>query len=217
MNESRKETTGSGSTTTFEIDRHNYYASLEQRLMLSDNDANALITEQITRINREAAAILITNCPPNPPDGFPDATSQRFYYLSQIVGNGIPAASPECGTALACFLSHIVAHQEDPDNNPPQVHSHATLVVDRHCVVNQTLTLPNRFTLAGVGPNGEGSLSFEDLPDGASALRFVPAGDLAIRMGTIRDISISGEASCCGQVGINVANSQFVYSESAFS
>lgn len=61
-------------------------------------------------------------------------------------------------------------------------------------IVRQTLTLPNRFTLAGVGPDGEGSLSFEDLPDGASALRFASAAGSAIRMTTIRDIRISGEA-----------------------
>lgn len=125
------------------------------------------------------------------------------------MGSDIPADSAECGAALACFLSQIVAAQVDPDNNPAQAHSHATLVVDRRCVLRQPLTLPDRFTLAGVGPDGEGSLSFEDLPDGASALRFAPAAGPAIRMTTIRDIRISGEAS--GRVGINVSHSQFVY------
>ncbi len=138
-------------------------------------------------------------------------TDRQLYYLSEIVGDDIPPGSPECGAALACFLSQIVAAQVDPDNNPAQVHSHATLVVDRDCVVRQMLTLPNRFTLAGIGSDGEGFLSFEDLSDGASALRFAPAAGAAIRMTTIRDIQISGGASCCGQVGINVSHSQFVY------
>lgn len=205
MKEPRRETAAAGT------DRQQYNGSLKQRLALSDIDANAAIAEQIDAVNRQPIDILIANCPPNPPDGFPDATSQKFYYLSEIVGDDIPPGSPECGAALACFLNWIVAAQINPNDNPAQVHSHATLVVDRDCVVRQTLTLPNRFTLAGVGPDGGGFLSFEDLPDGASALRFAPAVGPEIRMTTIRDIRISGGASCCGQVGINVSHSQFVY------
>lgn len=210
MKKTQKENAYSGSTTAVETDRQNYNESLKQRLALSDIDANAVIAEQIDAINRQPIDSLIANCPPNPPDGFPDATSQRFYYLSEIVGDNIPEDSPECGAALACFLSWIVAAQINPDDNPAQVHSHATLVVDRRCVVRQTLTLPNQFTLAGVGPDAGGVLSFEYLPDGASALRFAPAVGPVIRMTTIRDIGIGG-ASCCGQVGINLSNSQFVY------
>lgn len=180
---------------------------LKQRLVSSDSDGNTAIGELLNRINRAPAGK--ANCAPNPPDGFPAATSQRFYYLSQIVGPDIPVDSPECGATLACFLDQIVAAQQDPDNNPPQVHSGATLIVDRNCVVTRTLTVPNRFTLTGVGPDGEGRLVF-DLPDNASALRFAPANGVEIRMSSIRDINISG-AGCCGQVGINVSNSQLVY------
>jgi Right handed beta helix region len=187
-------------------DLQHYYSSLSQRLALPDSEANAVIAGLIDTIDREAIDD-ITSCPPNPIGGFPGVTSNRFYYLSEIVGNDVSDAS--AGAALACFLSQIVAHQVNPENNPPQIHSNATLVVDRACVVRQTLTLPDRFTLAGVGPDGEGTLTF-DLPDNASALRFAPASDAAIRMTTIRDIRISG-VSCCGQVGINVSNSQFVY------
>ena len=49
--------------------------------------------------------------------------------------------------------------------------------------------------------------------DAATAVEIAapaPASDAAIRMTTIRDIRISG-VSCCGQVGINVSNSQFIY------
>jgi hypothetical protein len=211
MKETRREYALSGNISAAETDWQRYYVSVEDRFALSDIDDNEVLAEQIIAINREPVDTLIPNCPPNPPDGFPDATSQRFYYLSEIVGDDIPPGSPECGAALACFLSQIVAAQINPNNNPAQVHSHATLVVDRDCVVRQALTLPNRFTLAGIGPDGGGFLSFEDLPDGASALRFAPAVGSAVRMTTIRDIRISGGASCCGQAGINVSHSQFVY------
>ncbi len=87
-------------------------------------------------------------------------------------------------------------------------HSVATLVIDRSCLVNRTLVVPDRFEIAGVGLDGSGSLVF-DLPDAARALRFAPAAGAAIRHSRIRDLSI-GNLVCCGQTGIDLSNSSLV-------
>ena len=105
----------------------------------------------------------------------------------------------------------MVAHQQNPAVNPPSPHSEATLVIDRQCVVPETLFLPNRFVLAGVGTEGRGVLVF-DLPDNQPAIRFAPSNDGDLRFVTIRDLNLVGTA-CCGQVGIDVSNSSLVYLE----
>jgi hypothetical protein len=149
----------------------------------------------------------LTACPPVPPGGA-TVTSNGFYFLSQILPPGIGLASPACGQALACFLGKIVAHQVDP-SNPPSDYSDATLVIDRQCVVSQTLVVPDRFVLAGVGTEGRGVLAF-DLPDNTVALRFAASAGSPQRFTTLRDLNIVNVAQCCGQVGVNVANSSFV-------
>jgi len=76
----------------------------------------------------------------------------RYYFLSEIGG---------C-SKLADFLKAV----------PGTVHANATLVIDRACIdtsaIKETLVLPDRFTLAGVGINGEGMLQFR-LPEIDSA------------------------------------------------
>ena len=136
-------------------------------------------------------------------------TNNQYYVLSEILPGGIAEDSRACGQALACFLRQMVAHQVAPAANPPSPHSEATLIVDRQCVVNQTLVLPNRFVLAGVGTEGRGVLAF-NLPDEAPAIRFAASRGAAQRFVTIRDLNIVN-AECCGQVGIDVSNSSFVY------
>jgi hypothetical protein len=152
----------------------------------------------------------LTSCPAVPPPAA-ELTSNGFYFLTQILPPGIAETSASCGHALACFLGKMVAHQVNP-NNPPSSYSEATLVIDRQCVVNQTLTLPDRFVLAGVGTEGRGVLAF-DLPDGAVALRFAPSTGAPQRFVTIRDLNIVNVPQCCGQVGLNVSNSSFVHVE----
>lgn len=153
----------------------------------------------------------ITSCPPTLPGGIPGVTNPQYYFLSEILPAGIAEDSPACGQALACFLGQMVAHQADPDANPPSPHSDATLVIDRQCVVQQTLVLPNRFVLAGVGIEGRGVLAFA-LPDETVAIRLAPSAGAPLRFVTIRDLNIVG-SGCCGQVGVQVSNSSFVYLE----
>ncbi len=146
------------------------------------------LTSQVTR----PLATDITSCPAIPVRGLAGLTNDHYYFLSEIGG---------CGQ-LACFLKQV----------PSSAHAAATLIVDQSCseanVIREPLVLPDRFTLAGVGINGEGELAF-DLPDNVPAIRFAKSSSVVNRMATIRDLSLAG--GCCGQVGIDVSNSQFVY------
>jgi hypothetical protein len=152
----------------------------------------------------------LTSCPAVPPSGA-SLTSDGFYFLGEILPAGIALDSPACGQALACFLGTMVAHQTNP-GDPPSSYSEATLIIDRQCVVSQTLTLPDRFVLAGVGTEGRGVLVF-DLPDDAVAIRFAPSPGSPQRFATIRDLNIVNLPQCCGQVGVDVSNSSQVHLE----
>jgi hypothetical protein len=127
-----------------------------------------------------------------PPGGIAGTTNPHYYFLSEIGG---------CAK-LACFLKQVNT----------TANAFATLIVDQSCTaanaIKQTLVMPDRFTLAGVGIDGTGVLAF-DLPDNVPAIRFANAADAAIRMSTIRDLNLAG--GCCNQVGIDVSHSQFVY------
>jgi hypothetical protein len=171
-------------------------------------------TAPATAINTQVAAARqahtigdITTCPSLPPPGAV-LTNSGFYFLSEILPVGTALDSPTCGHALACFLGTIVAHQVNP-NNPASAYSEATLIIDRQCVVNQTITIPDRFVLAGVGTEGRGVLAF-DLPDNTTAIRFAPSTGSPQRFSTIRDLNIVNVPQCCGQVGIDVSNSSVV-------
>jgi hypothetical protein len=183
-----------------EFDR--YYASFEARLAAGE-DLETVIQE-IEKPLFDVPRGPIPACAPIPADGFPGVTSQRFYYLSEILPPGIGLEDPACGTWLGCFLDQVAG----------TVHDTATLVIDRQCVSNRTLVVPDRFVLAGVGLDGEGRLVF-DLPTSARALRFKkPANPAAalIRHAQIRDLSI-GTRGCCGNVGIDLSNSTLVHVE----
>ena len=99
-----------------------------------------------------------------------------------------------------------------PEGRAGYANANATLVIDQACIdanaIKATLVLPDRFTLAGVGINGEGILQFS-LPENVMAIRFAPSPGVVHRFATIRDLTIVG--GCCGQTGIDVSNSQFVY------
>lgn len=98
-------------------------------------------------------------------------TSERFYYLSEIGG---------CQN-LVCWL----------DNVSDTAFSNATLVVDQFCTLNQTVVIPPRMVIAGVGMDGEGVLSFEGLGSTQAAIAVAPGPNTAGV--TIRDLRIVGD------------------------
>jgi copper-binding protein NosD len=160
----------------------------------SDTDAMLMLARQIESVRRAASAAPVddfTFCTPIPDKGFSGVTNPRYYFLSEVGG---------CAQ-LACFLKQVASSGG--------AHAYATLVVDQICSVKETLTLPDRFTLSGTGIDGAGKLVF-DLPDNASAIRFKSAQGASIRHATIRDLDLQN-TRCCGQVGINVSNSSFVF------
>ncbi|HXU45257.1 MAG TPA: right-handed parallel beta-helix repeat-containing protein [Thermoanaerobaculia bacterium] len=184
-----------------------YYRGLRSRLTAGE-PADRVIDDLLGRVQTSELGDVITSCPATPPGGYPGVTNQGFYFLTEILPAGVALDSPACGQFLRCFLGQMVAHQQNPAANPPSPHSEATLIIDRQCVVNTTLFLPNRFVLAGVGTEGRGVLVF-DLPDGWPAIRFAPSTDADLRFVTIRDLNLVN-ASCCGQVGIDVSHSSQV-------
>ena len=155
-------------------------------------DPSEVLRALKTSIRKPVAADDLTSCPAIPVQGLRGLTDDHYYFLSEIGG---------CAR-LACFLKQV----------PSSVHANSTLIVDQACslqnAIKETLVLPDRFTLAGVGIDGEGVLGF-DLPDNVPAIRFKQSADVVNRMATIRDLNLAG--GCCGQVGIDVSNSQFVY------
>jgi hypothetical protein len=110
---------------------------------------------------------------PNPAAVIPGTTSTGFYFLSQVGGC-------DC---LASFLAGLTFSP----------HSSATLVIDQSCTVTQTLTVPRRMTIAGVGMEGQGVLYFPNLRDEQPAITIgpqaVPNQDAYV---TIRDLNIVG-------------------------
>lgn len=156
------------------------------------SDASTVLAQQqkSVRLALASPSGTLGACAPIPPGGIAGVTNRNFYFLSEIGG---------CGQ-LACFLNQVA--------NAGGVHAFSTLVVDQTCRLREPITLPDRFTLAGVGMDGAGKLVFE-LPDNTSAIRFKPAAGVPIRNSTVRDLDIQN-AACCGQVGLNVSNSNLV-------
>ena len=136
-------------------------------------------TQTILSQFRETAATppdlpLSADLPCAPAEGFPGVTNNRYYFLSEVGG---------CPN-LPCFLNEVAGTP----------HSNATLIIDQQCTLFHTLRLPSRFTLAGVGMAGEGSLVFEGISAASSAIIL----EDAIAQGgnsetTIRDLAIWGD------------------------
>jgi hypothetical protein len=118
-------------------------------------------------------------------------TSTHYYFLSELQ----PFLGENC-EHLPCFLKAVSS----------STLGHSTLIVDRHCTLTEPLVLPSRFTLAGVGIDGEGGLSFSGLADGVSAIRFAPEA----RNVMIRDLAI-GRADGGVNAGIDFSRAQKVY------
>jgi hypothetical protein len=156
-------------------------------------DPGAVLQTLRSRIAQKIVSpVSVASCSAIPATGLSGLTNDHYYFLSEI--GGCPA--------LPCFLKQV----------PATLHDYSTLIVDQACsgtnAITETLVVPNRFTLAGVGIDGAGVLEF-DVPDNEPAIRFTDAGGVANRMATIRDLNLAG--NCCGQIGIDVSNSQFVY------
>ena len=123
--------------------------------------------------------------------GLHPITSRHLYYLSEL--------APFLGTnyeRLPCFLKAV----KDTEFGA------ATLVIDEVVTLSEPLVIPSRYTLAGTGIDGEGSLRFTGLANGVSAIRF---DNLATNI-TIRDISI-GRLGGGTNVGIDVSRANKVF------
>jgi len=114
----------------------------------------------------------------------------HFYFLSEIedvIGG--------CQN-LPCFLKAVANTK----------YSNATLIIDKVCHLSEPLVIPSRFTLAGVGIDGEGQLIFNNLPDGVSAIGL----DQAATNITIRDLAI-GRVGGGVNIGIDVSRANKVF------
>jgi hypothetical protein len=158
-----------------------------EALAYVEQDPSTVLTTLKAGLGGPALVAPAAICQPLPQ---PDPANGHHYFLSEVGG---------CAQ-LACFLQQV----------PGTIHANATLIVDQACTgadaITQTLVLPGRFTLAGVGIDGEGVLAF-DLPDNAAAIRFAPSADVANRMTTIRDLNIViGENTTAWRVRDSVAS-----------
>jgi hypothetical protein len=118
-------------------------------------------------------------------------TSKSFYYLSEL--------APFLGknySKLPCFLKAVGGTE----------FGSATLVIDQSVTLSEQLVIPSRYTLAGVGINGQGELRFTGLGDGASAVRF----DTQATNITIRDLAI-GRVDGGVNAGIDVSRANKVF------
>jgi hypothetical protein len=132
-------------------------------------------------------------------------TNKSFFFLSELENVIGPAEQN-----LPCFFKAICIAQNQTDLGT------ITLVIDRSCTLSEPIVIPSRFTLAGVGMDGKGSLGFNGLADGVSAIQFAqgidnegqPTGK-ATNI-TIRDLSI-GYVDGGQNIGIDVSFANKVY------
>ena len=131
--------------------------------------------------------------------------AERFFFLSEEGG---------C-SALKSFLEGSTVGNS----------ANSTLIIDQTCnQLTEPLVIPPRFTLAGVGINGEGALFWPNLSPGTPAISIdtssatVPpktkneqcSAPVAESYVTIRDLSIAGSHT---GTGIDVSNASFVFME----
>lgn len=118
-------------------------------------------------------------------------TSRHLYYLSEL--------APYLGRnyqKLPCFLKAVKGTEFGA----------ATLVIDEPVTLSEPLVLPSRYTLAGTGIDGEGSLRFSGLANGVAAVRL----DNQATNITIRDLSI-GRLDGGTNVGIDVSRANKIF------
>ncbi|MDC3957030.1 right-handed parallel beta-helix repeat-containing protein [Polyangium jinanense] len=149
-------------------------------------------TDMLTGFDADAMATFVadtTSCPAIPASGLSGLFKERFYFLSEIGCENLP-----------CFLAKV----------KNSVHANATLIVDEQCTVHQPIQIPARFTLAGVGPAGQGVLAFEDLPDHAPALSVESVLPSGVSENVIRDLWIVRASGGTWNTGINVSGGNIV-------
>ncbi|GEM_PF-2031587 len=118
-------------------------------------------------------------------------TSRHLYYLSEL--------APFLGAnynKLPCFLKAVKGTEFGA----------ATLVIDEAVTLSEPIVIPSRYTIAGTGIDGGGSLRFTGLADGVAAVRF----DNQATNITIRDISI-GRLNGGVNIGIDVSRANKVF------
>lgn len=116
------------------------------------------------------ASIALAMCNPNPSEAGL-TNNDREYYVSEIGG---------CEN-LSCWVDNLAGSD----------YSNATLIVDQACTLHDTLNLPSRMVLAGVGIDGEGSLAFHGLAYDQAGIAVVPSTNSSAV--TIRDLRIAGD------------------------
>jgi len=118
-------------------------------------------------------------------------TSRHLYYLSELA----PYIAPNY-SKLPCFLKAVKGTEFGA----------ATLVIDEPVTLSEPLVIPSRYTLAGTGIDGEGSLRFTGLANGVAAIRL----DNQATNITIRDLSI-GRLNGGVNIGIDVSRANKVF------
>ena len=149
------------------------YVRQNQRLRNGNALFISLVVALLVATNVASAACVIGYHPVDDEEALIETvTNNRAYYLSEIGG---------CDN-LVCWL----------DNVPNTAFSNATLIVDQSCNLNnQTLVVPPRMVIAGVGMDGEGQLVFEGLNSMQAAIAVTPGPNTAGV--TIRDLRIVGD------------------------
>jgi len=124
-------------------------------------------------------------------------TSRGYLFYSQIKDR-IGGASN-----LPCFVRGL---------NDSEF-AYTTLVIDEAVTLTQPLILPPRVSLRGVGIGGRGLLTFDGLPAGESAIRFVQTDDPADRpiYTTISDLAVYRGKGSPAVVGIDLSYGVGVY------
>lgn len=133
-------------------------------------------------------------------------TSQRYYFWSEIQD----IIEGTDGEKLPCFLREV----RDRHHNPIGLFNldNATLIIDIACSLSEPIIIPERFTIAGTGLDGEGRLLFHDLADGVSAIQLDDKGkENKARNITLRDIRIAGEGFQPYNIGVDVSRASKVY------
>ena len=129
-------------------------------------------------------------CAVPPPSGH--STNPRFIFLREI--------GSQC---LKSFLDTVVIANAKGYTNSP--YWGGTLVVDQVVEMAVPLTLPAKFTLAGVGINGGGRLRFRNL-GGEPALRIQNVEGYHSGYSVVRDLAIEGASGAEDAGGVRIDN-----------
>jgi hypothetical protein len=132
-------------------------------------------------------------------------TSQRYYFWSEIQ----EIIEGTVGEKLPCFLREVRDRQHSGSSFNVD---NATLIIDIACSLSEPIIIPERFTIAGTGLDGDGKLTFQGLQDGVSAIQLDDKGkENKARNITLRDIRIAGEGFQPYNIGVDVSRASKLY------